>query len=254
MGKVLFKNALTFTMFFSAIIHAQKITILTEHLAPFQIVSGETIGGISTEIINATLKEANYEYQISAYPWSISFNRAKREKNTCIYSLSRIPDREPFFNWVGHIISSTVSLHSLASKNIIITELNDAKKYKIAVIREDVTHHFLLSKGFIENENLYVMDNYDSLLKLLEIPSRNIDLVVINDDLIYNRVKSTEAASKYKNVYNMKDLTLNFYFACSLNTEKDIVDKLKATMKKLEQQGNFAVIRKKWRSTMINML
>ncbi|WP_420839704.1 hypothetical protein [Colwellia maritima] len=128
-------------------------------------------------------------------------------------------------------------MYSLASKQILITNLNDAKKYKTAVIRDDVTHHFLLSKGFIENENLYVMDNYDSLLKLLETPNRNIDLVVLNDDLIYNRVKSTEAASKYKNVYNMQELTLNFHFACSLNTEKNIVKDLKETMKELEKKA-----------------
>ncbi|MCI2283175.1 hypothetical protein L3081_06945 [Colwellia sp. MSW7] len=195
------------------------------------------MSGISTEIIEATLKATNYDYDITAYPWSISFSRAKREQNTCIYSLGRIPDRESLFEWVGHIISSTISLYSLASKQILITNLNDAKKYKTAVIRDDVTHHFLLSKGFIENENLYVMDNYDSLLKLLETPNRNIDLVVLNDDLIYNRVKSTEAASKYKNVYNMQELTLNFHFACSLNTEKNIVKDLKETMKELEKKA-----------------
>jgi polar amino acid transport system substrate-binding protein len=253
-SNVLFNSIIILTIIFSEDLYAQKITILTEHLAPFQVVNEKSISGISTEIVEATLKEANYEYEIAAYPWSLSFNRAKHEKNTCIYSLSRIPEREPLFEWVGHIISSTISLYSLASKQISINNLNDAKKYKTAVIRDDVTHHFLLSKGFIENENLYVMDNYDSLLKLLEIPNRNIDLVVLNDDLIYNRVKSTEAASKYKNVYNMRELTLNFHLACSLSTEKNIIAKLTKSMKKLEQDGDFSVIRKKWRSTMMNML
>lgn len=251
---LLLKSIIAFTVLFSGYICAKKITIVTEHLAPFQIVNEQSIGGISTEIVEATLNATNYAYEITAYPWSISFSRAKREQNTCIYSLGRIPDRELLFEWIGHIISSTISLYSLASKQILITSLNDAKKYKTAVIRDDVTHHFLLSKGFIENENLYVMDNYDSLLKLLEIPNRNIDLVVINDDLIYNRVKSTEEASKYTNVYNMDELTLNFHFACSLNTEKDIVTDLKETMKELEKKGTFATIRKKWRPTMVNLL
>lgn len=254
MYKTIIYGLITLSIIFCGNSYAKKLTILTEHLAPFQIVNKESITGISTEIVEATLKATSYDYEIAAYPWSISFNRAKHEENTCIYSLSRIPEREPLFKWVGHIISSTVSLHSLASKNIIINHLNDAKKYKIAVIREDVTHHFLLAKGFIENENLYVMDNYDSLLKLLEIPNRNIDLVVINDDLIFNRVKSTEAASKYKASYKMKDLTLRFHLACNLNMEKNIVTDLRETMKRLEQQGVFSEIRKKWRSSMVNML
>lgn len=235
-------------------IHAEKLTILTEHLAPFQIVTENSISGISTEIVETTLKQTKHNYNIEAYPWALSFNRAKHEKNTCIYSLSRIPERETLFNWIGHITSSSISLYSLASAQVDIANLNDAKQYKTAVIRDDVTHHFLLSKGFTENKNLYVMDNYDSLLKLLETPSRNIDLVVINDDLIYNRVKSTEAASKYKNVHIIQDLTLDFHFACSLTTEKSIVDELTEAMKQLEQKGNFSTIREKWRSTMVNML
>ncbi len=253
-NKNLINNLIIFLMIFSANIQAKELTILTEHLAPFQIVDKNKITGISTEIVEATLKKSSFDYSIEAYPWSFSYNRAQHEEDTCIYSLSRIPEREPLFNWVGRIISSTVSMYSLASSNINISTLNDAKKYKTAVIRDDVTHHFLLSKGFIENKNLYVMDNYDSLLQLLETPSRNIDLVVLNDDLIFHRVKSTEAASKYKSVYSVQDLTLDFHLACSISTDENIVVELKEIMKKLEQEGVLPAIRKKWTPTLFNTI
>ncbi|WP_159821390.1 substrate-binding periplasmic protein [Colwellia sp. 20A7] len=253
-NKNLINNLIIFLMIFSANIQAKELTILTEHLAPFQIVDKNKISGISTEIVEATLNNSPFDYNIEAYPWSLSYNRALYEEDTCIYSLGRIQERELLFNWVGRIISSTVSMYSLASSNINIPTLNDAKKYKTAVIRDDVTHHFLLSKGFIENKNLYVMDNYDSLLQLLETPSRNIDLVVLNDDLIFHRVKSTEAASKYKSVYSVQDLTLDFHLACSINTDENIVVELKAIMKKLEQEGVLPAIRKKWTPTMFNTI
>ena len=124
-------------------------------------------------------------------------------------------------------------LYALSKKPIVIENLAQAKNYRIAVIKDDVTHHFLISKGFVENKNLYVMNNYDSLLKLLEIPSRQIDLVVLNDDLIANRVQNSAEAKKYKGVFMLKELTLDFYFACSLNTDKAIVDTLKKAMDKL---------------------
>jgi len=233
---------------------ANQLSILTEHLAPFQIVSEKAIGGISTEIIEATLNESGYQYSIEAYPWTSSYHRAKHEKNTCIYSLARIPDREPLFKWVGHITTSTISFYALTRNQITITDLEDAKKYKIAVIKDDVTHHFLISNGFVEGENFYVMNNYDALLQLLEIPSRRIDLVILNDDLISSRVKSQKEASKYKSVHLLKELSLNFYFACSLNTEQSIVDKLVKVMQKLEQQGVYSVIRNRWKKSMVNLL
>jgi polar amino acid transport system substrate-binding protein len=73
------------------------------------------------------------------------------------------------FKCVGDITKSSISLYSLASNPIQISQLDEAKKYKIAVIRDDVTHHFLINNGFVEDENIYVMDNYDSLLNLPSI-------------------------------------------------------------------------------------
>lgn len=242
------------TLIFSSKAFTAKINIVTEHLAPFQIVTETGIEGLATEVINATLQATNISYDIEAHPWSQSYNRALHVENTCIYSLAHIPKRKPLFQWVGHITNSTISLYALSKNPIIIDNLSQAKRYKIAVIKDDVTHHFLISKGFIENKNLYVMNNYDSLLKLLEIPNRQIDLVVLNDDLLKNRVKNSAETSKYKNVFVLKELTLDFYFACSLTTEKSIVRTLANTMKKLEQQGKFSAIRQKWQQSMVNLI
>lgn len=240
-----------FLLFFSKEISATELTILTEHLAPYQIVSEGSIKGLSTEIVTATLQQSQYKYDIVAYPWAMSYRRAKTEKNTCIYSLARIPVRESAFKWVGHITSGTISLYSLSSRQIFISTVEEAKNYNIAVIRDDVTHHFLLTKGFIENENLYVVNQYEALLKLLELPSRNIDLVVLNDDMLKHRVKSLAEMLKYRPVFPLKELALNFHLACSLNTDKKVIDNLIDAMKVLEHRGVFKKIRKKWEKNMM---
>jgi len=136
-------------------------------------------------------------------------------------------------------------LYSLKKSQIVISTIEGAKKYNTAVIRDDVTHHFLLAKGFVENENLYVVSNYDALLKLLDLPSRHIDLVVLNDDLLKHRVKDFDDTSKYSNVFQFKELTMNLHFSCSLNTEKKIVDNLTKTMKMLEKRDVLLAIREK---------
>jgi polar amino acid transport system substrate-binding protein len=234
-------------IFFSGQILATKLNIVTEHLPPYQIVSEDAIEGLSTEIIKATLKESQYAYDIMAYPWALSFGRARHHKNTCIYSLARTSDREPLFKWIGHIALSTMSLYSLKSNPIIVSTLEKAKSHNIAVIRDDVAHHFLLTKGFVENENLYVINNDDVLLKLLDLSSRNIDLVLINDYLLKSKEKDLGETKKYRNVLQFKELTLNFHFACSINTEQTVVDNLVKAMKVLDKRGDFLEIRNKWK-------
>lgn len=243
-----------FLIFFQSCAFSTELTVVTEHLAPFQIVDSKSITGLSTEIVRATLDESLIEYNIVAHPWSLSYARAKQEKNTCIYSLAQIPTRKGLFKWVGLITNSSISLYALKDKKLSINNLDDARKYKIAVIKDDVTHHFLLSKGFVENENFYVMRNYDALLQLLEIPSRQIDLIVLNDDLLRSRIKSKEEAKKYSNVLMLTELTLNMYLACSLQTDDNIVNKLKSAMNKLEVSGFNSEIRDKWKKEMRNLL
>lgn len=237
-------------VFFLALIvgntRAEKLNIVTEHLAPFQVVNGKFISGLSTEIVESTLEAANLAYTIEAHPWSLSYQRALKEKNTCIYSIVHLPERDALFQWVGKIASSSTSLYSLSNSKIKIKSLEHAKKFKIAVIKDDVAHHYLMSQGFIENKNLYVMNNNDALLKILQVPSRQIDLVVINDDLLNNRVHSVGEASKYKNVHTFENFNFEFYLACSLKTNKAIVNALSQAMKKLETQGGFNKIKQRW--------
>jgi polar amino acid transport system substrate-binding protein len=77
------------------------LTIVTEHLAPFQIVDNDSIGGLSTEIEEATVNAASYQYTLDVHPRSVAFKRATQQKNTCIYSLVRLPIREEQFNGLG---------------------------------------------------------------------------------------------------------------------------------------------------------
>jgi len=253
MKKIIYLTSLLFTLTMHFSVHAlsTKLNIVTEHLAPFQIVDDDMINGISSEIIKATLDASPYPYNLSAHPWTESYSQAKKEKNTCIYSLVRMPNRENLFQWVGPITKTNISFYSLSKNKIIINDLADARKYKTAVVKDDATHHFLLSKGFEENTHFYAMNNYDGLLKLLDIPSRDIDLVIINDDLLSYRLNHSKDILKYKKVHSIEDFSFDFYLACSLNTKMNIVNNLSDTMKKLEQNGTFLKIRNKWKGKLI---
>lgn len=117
----------------------------------------------------------------------------------------------------------------------------------MAVIKDDITHHYLLSKGYIENENFYVMQNYDGLLDLLDLRRNSIDLVLLNDDLLRNRVSSEGELNKYEKLLNVEDLNIEFNIACSLNTSAPIIEKLTLSMKSVYQSERYSQIKKKWK-------
>jgi len=237
---------LLFANFYSS---AQQLSIVTEHLAPFQIVKKNgDISGFSTEIIKAALDKTQYAYTISAFPWTFSYNQVLRDNNTCIYSLAYTPERSKKFIWVGEISRSSISFYSLKAKNISLTNIEDAKVYNVAVIKDDLSHHYLLSKGFEVGKHFNVIDNYDALLKMLERRQGSIDLVILNDELLKNRLKSQKEQNKYKKSFVVDDLELVFYFACNRELSKEVTDKISTAFDEIKSDGSYQEIKNKWQS------
>ncbi|XOV80413.1 MAG: substrate-binding periplasmic protein [Aestuariibacter sp.] len=213
---------------------------MTEHLKPFQVVEGDNISGVATDIVRLTMDQANVSYVIEVHDWHISYARAMKEPLTCIYSISRTKEREQDFHWIGQILQLPTALYSAANANLKLNSLDDARDYRTAVLKNDVSHLFLQRHGFVEGENYYVSQNFRSLFTLLDIPSRNIDLVMANDILLRNRF-SNGYHKRYKKVLDLKQLTLYFYLACNLDMPGSLVERLRRAM--METQSRSAALR-----------
>lgn len=214
--------------------NAAQVTLVTEHLKPFQVVEGENISGVATDIVRLTMEQANVSYVIEAHDWHIAYARAMKEPLTCIYSTSRTKEREPDFHWIGQILQLPAAMYSAANAKLELKSIDDARNYRTAVLKNDVSHLFLQRHGFVEGENYYVSQNFQSLFTLLDIPSRNIDLVMANDILLRNRF-SNGHHKRYKKVLDLEQLTLYFYLACNLDMPESLVERLQRAMRETKK-------------------
>jgi polar amino acid transport system substrate-binding protein len=226
---------------------APQLKIVTEHLPPFQIDNAEGVSGFATDVVRATMDLAKIEFSIEAMSWSRAYNLAQRDANTCIYSISKGAQREPHFQWIGEISYSLTSIYSLKKRHDIqINTLEDAKKYTIAVTKDDITHHFLLSNGFKEGQQLYVIENVYSMLNILK-GRKNIDLIIVNDTILKYRAKESGVDfDELKKQIDLPELPLDFYLACSNKMDKTLVTHLKASLEQLKTSGKFQQIQQNW--------
>ena len=127
-----------------------------------------------------------------------------------------------------------------------MTNIEQAKQYNVAVIRDDVTHYILKQLGFNEKENLYVLDNTDSLLKLLSEKSE-IDLIVADDITIKSRaINAGVSFNDFERLLTIKNTNLKFHLPCSLGTSKHIIQRLKHEFSTLKSDGTEHNIQRKW--------
>ena len=223
------------------------LSLVTEHRPPFQFMKNGEVTGFSTQIINAMIKHTPYQAKTIIYPWSRAYNLALKKDNTCIYAIARTPERENNFKWIqAYFTTNTVFIGLKSSSDIKINNVKDAKNYRVAVLRDDVTHQLLVKHGFIENKNMFIVNNSSSMLKLLK--SRDlIDLVLTDELSLKYRARYHDIdPNLFSSIFKLNDHPLEFYLACSLNTEQAIVNDMINGFNKIKQTGEYNKIMDEW--------
>lgn len=227
---------------------ATDIRIVTEHLPPYQINTAAGPRGFATEVVEQLFKEADQPYQIEFQSWSRAYQLALRDADVCIYSISKSEERQRLFQWVGALSYNITGIYALKNRtDITLTSLDDARKYRIAVTRDDITHHYLLQHGFREGKELYVLDTVDSMLQVLVNRSQEIDLVLVNDTILKYRAHEAGMSDKqFSRLLDLPDLPLDFHLACSLKTSPNVVAKLRNALTQLKRDGRYQKIVGDW--------
>lgn len=126
------------TLWASASQANQVLEVLTESWAPFNYEKDGKITGYSTEVVEAVLQEVGIPFQIRMGVWTGIYQKALDEPNQLIYTISRIPEREDKFNWIGPIADRQQALYKLKQReDIQVDTLEDVKKYRLVLQESD---------------------------------------------------------------------------------------------------------------------
>ncbi|MES2298413.1 MAG: transporter substrate-binding domain-containing protein [Pseudomonadota bacterium] len=83
---------------------AEQLTLLTEEYPPFNMSDAKgKLVGISTDIVRALMRHAHVDYAIALSPWMRAMANAQTRAGYCAFSMSRLPERENQYSWVGPI-------------------------------------------------------------------------------------------------------------------------------------------------------
>lgn len=232
----------------SASAQQTKLSIVTEHLPPLQYLNSEQrVTGLSTQIVKELMRRSDYAFDLNLHSWTRAYQLALNVENTCIYSMAKLPTREALFKWVGALVKTNSVFYALKSnKNIAIEQLDDAKQYITAVIKNDAPHIALLNQGFVEGKNLYVVHDISAMFKLLVL-RESIDLIIADELTLNERLKTANLdINQIKSVFEIKDIPLELSFACNLNTRAEVVDSLTKSLTQMIADGTYDKILKNW--------
>lgn len=213
---------------------AQTIETLTEDSSYSYLHNGR-VSGAAARIVEAVLQEAGLlDYHMGLYPWARAYDRALREPDMLIYPIMRTPGRESSFKWVGQLDLVMPSFYKLAeAPGIDVASLEDAKHYRVGVVRDDTREKFLQEQGFtrlvVAPNNL---DNFNRLLggqvQLVPMPERDARKLCQDAHIPYETLEKT---------YTLDALNSAVYMAFSRATDDEVVHRARAAFARLSSAG-----------------
>lgn len=213
---------------------AQPLQVVTETTA-FSYLSGNRVVGTATEVVEKTLQSAGLtDYQIRVYPWARAYDLALKEPGVLIFLIARTPAREPQFQWAGEIMKIQYHLYRLRERtDVKVKTLADAKNYTIGVMRDDVRHQYLKSKGFRRLVvSAQVTDSFNKLVK------HQVDMLpLVEDDIAILCTQAKVDCAGMEKVLTLDEASTGLYMAYSNATPQMVVQKTQAAFAKLKADG-----------------
>ncbi|MEH6443802.1 MAG: transporter substrate-binding domain-containing protein [Oceanospirillaceae bacterium] len=236
---------LLFSLLMVSSLQAQPLRIVTEEFAPYNFQVGDEAKGLSSEVVQAVLKHVKLEASIEFYPWARAYEIAQAGKNTLIYSIARIPEREALFDWVGAIAPYNTSLYKLKlNKYIKVNSIDEAKQYQIGVSLNDVTGTYLRRHDFTSLKTVS-----KDVLNIRLLAKNRIDLIAYEEaSFVHTLQEEGLDTSLFERVYRLDELSDQLYMAFSLGSDTDLVASFKAGLKAIKMNGLYDQIQMKYLS------
>jgi polar amino acid transport system substrate-binding protein len=227
---------------------AGPIRVVTEELPPYNMTRDGQMTGMSTEVVQAVLKEVNVQATIQSMPWARAYDLARHDPDVLIYSITRTPEREHLFKWVGTIAASRWYIYSSVNHPISLMDLNDARDWQTATVNEDVGEQYLIGRQFVIGQQLQSSNRYE--LNYQKLRTGHVDLWIsdeLNADYLARQVGDDP---NHTLVQSLRIPELEeaggFNMAFSVGTPDATVQLFQKGLKAIRENGTYDAIARKW--------
>jgi polar amino acid transport system substrate-binding protein len=236
----------------------EALTAYTEEWRPFNFMNeSNEVDGFTTAIVRKIAGDLDTRTDIQLVPWSRALDSTQRNKNSLIYSIYRVPERESLFKWVGPIYQVDTVLWGIQDRDLPIKNVEDAKKFRITVQANSAYAIALENLGF--NKDKLILDYAQTDIKM--VLRQQADLVPLS---IFSIGKLNAQALEFSQSPRGKSgpavqwkayallSTANLYLAFNKETPDEVIAAWQSELNKLKKTALFRSLEKTHISPLLN--
>ncbi|MDE1168165.1 MAG: ABC transporter substrate-binding protein [Pseudomonas sp.] len=213
-----------------------SMVLLTENFPPYNMAADgknfaqqDNIKGIAADIVREMFKRAAIPYSMTLrFPWDRIYKLALQNPGYGVFVTAKLPERESSFKWVGPIGPDDWIMLAKADSPIKLSNLAQARKYKIGAYKGDAIAETLGREGMNPVVALRDQDNAKKLL------SGEIDLWATGDPAGRYLAK-LEGVNNLKTVLRFNSAVL--YLALNKDTPDAVVSQLQHALDQMRAEG-----------------
>lgn len=187
-------------------------------------------------ITTAVLAEAGYKADIRVVPWPRVVHSLDTEQNVLGFSMTRTPEREDLYHWIGLIRPISFKLWTLAElANELPDTLEEATHLRVSSIRNDVVENYLIGKGF--DNRVYLNENANVITMLRR---GRIDILpYIESGMPSFLARKNEPPGTLVPIIDLEEISTGHYIVMSKQSDPELVRLLQDSYQALAERGVF---------------
>jgi len=219
------------------------IKIIMTDFPPYNYLENNKIVGFATDVIRAIMIELNVNYGIQEYPDARMHHMLEEDKGIMAYVLFRTPSRENKYKWIGPIATDHVDIYKNKGSNLIINNINDAKKVtRISAYHEGAIFDRLEELGF---KNIDKTPNVDGIFK--KLLNGRVDLMVGLPNLgVKHWLRNNGYAPDDLVQLPVRVESFDMYIVCTKDIPDSIINKWQKSLDGLKASGGFEKLYNKY--------
>ncbi|MCX2862360.1 transporter substrate-binding domain-containing protein [Paucibacter sp. PLA-PC-4] len=217
----------------------------TENLPPLNHeIDGEP-AGFSVELLRLIAAETGLPLDIEVMPWPRAQQGASQTPASLLFSLTRTPERETQFQWVGPISPRRIMIYRLNQRtDIQLSSLHQLQGHRIGVVRDSAAARQLLADGLRPEEHLeWALDDESNLRKLL---AGRMSLLLMLDWAAAWHLRRLQLPSDTLSAVLPHDTDKSYWYGLPPDSDPALVKRLQTALDRIRRDGRYAQLRQRY--------
>ncbi len=219
---------------------AEDLRFVTEESFPFQYLEGKQLKGMAVEVVSEIAKRAGIKAEHEILSWGDAYKRATIDRSTCVYSTSRLENRERIFKWVGPIVENKWAVFGKKGMKERPAKLADLRYLRVGVLDGDAKVSYLNNEGIAFALNKVSDDALNPpKLTIDKNDLGKIDVWVTG----YYAAKRIAAKSNVTDIEHLFTFNaLPNYLACNAGVSNDQIQAMNRALEAMKKDGSWMLM------------